>query len=209
MAKDNKKVILLSDLYSAIIEWLNDRDNVEKQKALGILKQQINVIQYIGLQNKQDIVESILTIVNAQSQTMGDIIVMTEYHLMIDGLLAYTNIQNDLEPEIDKYEVYDVLMIANIFDEILKICKDDFSRLTYLVDRGIQFQGLVEIGDALGSLDLTQASQDAKEIEAMLGQLPNETIKDLADIARANVPGMQMLQDNIEKVVAQEVKDQK
>ena len=38
----------------------------------------------------------------------------------------------------------------------------------------------------------------------MLGQLPQNTIKDLADIARANVPGMQLLQENMEKVVAQE-----
>ena len=204
MADINKKVISLSDLYATAVAWLDDQDNVEKQKALGILKQQINVVQYIPLSVKQDIVELILETVDMQAQKLGDIILMTEYHLMIDGLLAYTNIVNDLEQPADKYEIYDVLMIANILDEILKICQDDFRRLTYLVDRGVQFQGLVGVADALASLDLTQASQDAKEIEQMLGQMSGDTIKDLADIARANVPGMQLLQDNIEKLAATE-----
>ena len=203
---DKQSKVLLSDLYATAVDWFQDRESIEKKKKLGILKQQIEVVEYMPLQGKEQILKKIDSWLEDRGQELCDTISSQEYAIIMFGLLQYTNIEYDLDTLEADYMVYDALMFSGIISDILKVCTEDFARLQLLVDRMLHLHVFLMTLESVTLLDLDKAGETADKIGKMYEDLGQKTISDLADIAKANDPAMGMLKTVAEINAAQGVK---
>lgn len=202
----DKKKVLLSDLYATIMDWYQNQDNIDKKKQLGILKQQIDVAEYLPLMQKQEVLEEINAWLGTKGETLGEVVAIQEYALIMFGLLRYSNIENDIDKLQIDYQIYDALMFGGIVDDILQVCRSDFERLQDMMNQMLNTQILMLTLETTQNLDLDKAGEAAEEISKIFNNLGEKTIGDLAAIAQANDPGVALLKNMAEIQAATEVK---
>lgn len=171
----------------------------ENQNALNELQQKLVIKSYLPLAEKTI---ALFKIMNDSDQPVGTLssvfTIGVEVACLFDGLLAYTNIDNNIDLIDKTYENYDCLQQSGMADYILQYCERDYGVLVKLMDRTINYHNLIDLMNTLKDLNLDKAEEFTKQVKEMQFNMDSAVIKDMADILRYNNPNLYKLEGLIE-----------
>lgn len=114
-----------------------------------------------------------------------------------DGLLAYTNIEPEVDLESKNYENYDIIYQSGLADYILQYCEKDYNRLVRMMERTLSFENLTELTNSLASMDSGVLREVVNALKEVKNDINPETIKNIADIMRLNDPLLTHVKEDV------------
>lgn len=184
--------VLLSDI---LINWFNCRDaykagttNEEAEKALHQCKQDLLVQSRLNMSDKSSaLLYVVWNLKNAEKDAV-EMVISLECVKVIYGLLAYTNIENDMGEVAALPSSIDALYDSGIIDDILKFCEKDYKYLEQMVDRMMNYSNLFQIVELFDGLDADKFNKTILELKKVVQNIDAETVKNLATITQNNDP---------------------
>lgn len=171
----------------------------ENQNALNELQQKLVIKSYLPLAEKTIVLFKIMNDSDQPVGTLSSVFTIgVEVACFFDGLLAYTNIDNNIDLIDKTYENYDCLQQSGMADYILQYCERDYGVLVKLMDRTINYHNLIDLMNTLKDLNLDKAEEFTKQVKEMQFNMDSAVIKDMADILRYNNPNLYKLEGLIE-----------
>lgn len=174
--------IAIVDILYAAAEFLDDPQNEDKVKAFDDIKQKTIVRSYMPLRRKSAIVNKILKDISEANADIYDFGSAFEIAMTFDGLLAYTNTDQNINTLFKDYDLYDVLWASGYCDMILEYCAKDYQSLRDMVDRLVSYQNIGELMDALNNIDYDSIADLNQTIDRFNLNVKPEVIHDLATI---------------------------
>ena len=184
--------VLLSDI---LINWFNCRDaykagttNEEAEKALQQCKQDLLVQSRLNMSDKSSALLYIIWNLKNVEKDAVEMVISLECVKVVYGLLAYTNIENDMGEVAVLPASIDALYDSGIVDDILKFCEKDYKYLEQMVDRMMNYSNLFQIIELFDGLDADKFNKTIRELKRAVQNIDAETVKNLATITQNNDP---------------------
>ena len=184
--------VLLSDI---LINWFNCRDaykmgttNEEAENALQQCKQDLLVQSRLNMSDKSSALLYIIWNLKNVEKDAVEMVIALECAKVVYGLLAYTNIENDMGEVAVLPASIDALYDSGIVDDILKFCEKDYKCLEQMVDRMMNYSNLFQIIELLDGLDADKFNKTIRELKRAVQNIDAETVKNLATITQNNDP---------------------
>lgn len=184
--------VLLSDI---LINWFNCRDaykagttNEEAEKALQQCKQDLLVQSRLNMSDKSSALLYIIWNLKNVEKDAVEMVISLECTKVVYGLLAYTNIENDMGEVAVLPASIDALYDSGIVDDILKFCEKDYKYLEQMVDRMMNYSNLFQIIELFDGLDADKFNKTIRELKRAVQNIDAETVKNLATITQNNDP---------------------
>ena len=184
--------VLLSDI---LINWFNCRDaykmgttNEEAENALQQCKQDLLVQSRLNMSDKSSALLYIIWNLKNVEKDAVEMVISIECAKVVYGLLAYTNIENDMGEVAVLPASIDALYDSGIVDDILKFCEKDYKCLEQMVDRMMNYSNLFQIIELFDGLDADKFNKTIRELKRAVQNIDAETVKNLATITQNNDP---------------------
>lgn len=178
----NENEIELIDVLLAAAEFLDDPQNKEKEDAFNDIKQRTIVRSFLPLRRKSAVLKLILKDIQSADTAVYDFATVVELALTFDGLLAYTNINKNINTILKDYEFYDILIASGYCDMILEYCKRDYDRIKDMTDRLVSYQNIGDLLLALSDLNHESIDNLTKAIERLKLEIDPKMVHDVAEI---------------------------
>lgn len=195
--------IAIVDVLYAAAAFLDDSQNEDKVKAFDDIKQKTIVRSYMPLRRKAAIVNKILKDISEANADIYDFGSAFEIAMTFDGLLAYTNTDQNINTLFKDYDLYDVLWASGYCDMILEYCAKDYQGLRDMVDRLVSYQNIGELMDALNNIDYDSIADLNQTIDRFNLNVKPEVIHDLATIVANQDEAVQSLNEVINEAAMQ------
>ena len=184
--------VLLSDI---LINWFNCRDaykmgttNEEAENALQQCKQNLLVQSRLNMSDKSSALLYVIWNLKNVEKDAVEMVIFLECAKVVYGLLAYTNIENDMGEVAVLPSSIDALYDSGIVDDILKFCEKDYKYLEQMVDRMMNYSNLFQIIELFDGLDADKFNKTIRELKRAVQNIDAETVKNLATITQNNDP---------------------
>lgn len=128
-----------------------------------------------------------------------------ELALLFDGLLTYTNIDNDISTPCKTYEVYDIIYRSGAADYILQFCKPDYERLVRMMERTISYENLLELTQMMQKLDTLELKESIAEFKEIQSKIDPDVLKNLTLIMQYNDPMLHQLKEDVVDTALEEL----
>ena len=197
------ETISFLEMFETCVNFVNDPNDAEKGKAMDDLKKKIVIRGFLPMQEKVVLLYKILMSADkpfdlaAPAFTSG-----LEIAMVVDGLLAYTNVEHEIPQQVKIYEVYDVLYQSGLADFIIGYCRHDHDRLQTMLDRSFAISNLRELVDTLENMSIDSIRESLDEFKKFYSTVDPVMVKNIADIVRYNDPTLyQVKEDVIDKAL--------
>lgn len=128
-----------------------------------------------------------------------------ELALLFDGLLTYTNVDNDISAQCKTYEVYDIIYRSGVADYILQFCKTDYERLVRMMERTISYENLLELIQMMQKLDTLELKESIAEFKEIQSKIDPDVLKNLTLIMQYNDPMLYQLKEDVVDTALEEL----
>lgn len=189
--------VKLIDVLICAAEFLADPQNEEKEAAFEDIKKKTVVSMFLPLKKKSLIVDKIIKDIQEADSDIYDFGSAVEIAFTFDGLLAYTNIDQNISIILKDYECYDVLWASGYCDMLLEYCQKDYDRLIAIFDRLIEYHNVGELMDAFDSVNYKTIEELNKNINGLKLDINPDTIHDLATIVASQDETVKEISDII------------
>lgn len=201
--KKSSDTIEIIDVLLAAAKFLDDPENPEYVKAFEDIKQKTVIRSFLPLRRKSAVVNMILKDVQNMELDLYNFSEYMEIAITFDGLLAYTNINNNINTLLKDYDFYDILIASGYCDMILECCEKDYKRLVDMIDRLISYYNIGELMNALDNLSLEKLEDVEKAINKLKLDVKPEVISDLAKIISSQNETAKEIDDTIHKAAVE------
>ena len=117
---------------------------------------------------------------------------------LFDGLISYTNLEQNLTIDDKNYENYDLLYQSGFADYILQFCQRDYDRLVHMIERTMSFENLNELTSSMREMNVGALEGLTNELRNCKKDLDPEVLRNMADILRYNDPNLGRLKEVLE-----------
>lgn len=179
-ARDDTLEII--DVLLIAAEYLDDPTNKEKSDAFEELKKKTEVATFLPLRKKSMVVNKTLKDMQDMDHEIYDFGSMVEIALTFDGLLAYTNINQNISSIVKDFDFYDILWASGYCDYILDYCGQDYQRISAMIDRLVAYQNIDELLEALDNVKYDKIEDLTKTINKFRLNIDPQMIHDMATI---------------------------
>ena len=188
----------LQEVLKVCEEFINHPENEEEVTAYNDMLQHLTIRSYLSIQEK--VVALVRMVIDSDKNIDVPEAFFTagvELACCFDGLLAYTNIEQEINIEIKNYENYDLIYQSGLADYILGFCEKDYDRLVRMMERTLSYQNLAELLESMKAMDTGVLRETTNEIKKAIKEADPEMIKDMADLMRLNDPTLNDLKVQI------------
>lgn len=200
----------LKDIIRICKEFIEDSENEKIVKEYNDLLNSIIVKSYMPMQEK--VVALVRMLMDNEREIDVESSFFTaglELACCFDGLLAYTNIDPEVDIAIKNYENYDIIYQSGLADYILQYCEKDYERLVKMMERTLSFENLREMINSLSSMDSGMLREVVNALKGVKKDLDSETIKNIADIMRLDDPLLTQIKETIVDSALQDLEQEK
>lgn len=184
----------LQDILKVCEEFIKDSGNEEKASAYNLMLQNLTIKTYLPMEQK--VVALVKMIIDSDKDFDVPAVFFTaalEMACLFDGLLAYTNIDQEIKLETKTYENYDILYQSGFADYVLQFCEVDYNRLVRLMERTLSYENLSELIKSMKEIDVGSLKSTVADIKQSIKEADPEMIKNMADILKLNDPSLNEL----------------
>ena len=198
--------IELIDVVTAAADFLDEPENEEKFKKFEEIKQKTVVKAFLPLRVKSTIVDVVLKDVQKAAPDIYNFASAVEIALTFDALLAYTNINWNINQSLKDFDFYDVLWASGYCDLILKYCGKDYQSIVSMVDRLISYQNISDLFDSLNNINYESIENLNKSIENFKVGVDPQVVRDVAKIVESQDAAVKELNEAIDSAAMDAVK---
>ena len=159
---------------------------------------QIQVINYISLMDKYEILLNILYAPAYFDEGIEQKAIYLETAKLWHGLFAYTNVEVKSEMHLHTMQIYDLIM-STIGDILISLCYNDYNRLCQMIDTCISFEHVLSVSDKLTEIDVDQLGNYTADTKNLIDyiQTHKKDFELLQNIVEFNDPQLKELKDEI------------
>lgn len=189
----------LKEVLKVCADFISAPEDTEKVAAYNDMCQNLVIKSYMPMQEK------VITIVRIVLDSDKDYDMPATFFMagveiasLFDGLISYTNLEQNLTIDDKNYENYDLLYQSGFADYILQFCQRDYDRLVHMIERTMSFENLNELTSSMREMNVGALEGLTNELRNCKKDLDPEVLRNMADILRYNDPNLGRLKEVLE-----------
>ena len=189
----------LQEVLKVCADFISAPEDKEKVAAYNDMCQNLVIKSYMPMQEK------VITIVRIVLDSDKDYDMPATFFMagveiasLFDGLISYTNLEQNLTIDDKNYENYDLLYQSGFADYILQFCQRDYDRLVHMIERTMSFENLNELTSSMREMNVGALEGLTNELRNCKKDLDPEVLRNMADILRYNDPNLGRLKEVLE-----------
>lgn len=189
----------LKEVLKVCADFISAPEDTEKVAAYNDMCQNLVIKSYMPMQEKViAIVRIVLDSDKDYEMPATFFMAGVEIASLFDGLMSYTNLEQNLTIDDKNYENYDLLYQSGFADYILQFCQKDYDRLVHMIERTMSFENLNELTNSMREMNVGALEGLTNELRNCKKDLDPEVLRDMADILRYNDPNLGRLKEVLE-----------
>lgn len=189
----------LKEVLKVCADFISAPEDTEKVAAYNDMCQNLVIKSYMPMQEKViAIVRIILDSDKDYEMPATFFMAGVEIASLFDGLISYTNLEQNLTIDDKNYENYDLLYQSGFADYILQFCQKDYDRLIHMIERTMSFENLNELTSSMREMNVGALEGLTNELRNCKKDLDPEVLRNMADILRYNDPNLGRLKEVLE-----------
>lgn len=202
----------VKEVLKVCADFISAPEDKEKIAAYDKMCQGLTVRSYLTMQEK--VIALVRIVIDSDKDYDVPASFFTagvEMACLFDGLISYTNLEQDLSIDEKNYENYDLLYQSGFADYVLGFCQKDYDRLVRMMERTFSFENLMELTNSIKEMDVGALDNLTNELRNCKKDLNPEILRDMADILRYNDSNLSKLKEvlgteSLDKVLGKEDK---
>lgn len=202
----------VKEVLKVCADFISAPEDKEKISAYDKMCQGLTVRSYLTMQEK--VIALVRIVIDSDKDYDVPASFFTagvEMACLFDGLISYTNLEQDLSIDEKNYENYDLLYQSGFADYVLGFCQKDYDRLVRMMERTFSFENLMELTNSIKEMDVGALDNLTNELRNCKKDLNPEILRDMADILRYNDSNLSKLKEvlgteSLDKVLGKEDK---
>lgn len=189
----------LQEVLKVCADFISAPEDKEKVAAYNDMCQNLVIKSYMPMQEKViAIVRIVLDSDKDYEMPATFFMAGVEIASLFDGLISYTNLEQNLTIDDKNYENYDLLYQSGFADYILQFCQKDYDRLVHMIERTMSFENLNELTNGMREMNVGALEGLTNELRNCKKDLDPEVLRNMADILRYNDPNLGRLKEVLE-----------
>lgn len=189
----------LQEVLKVCADFISAPEDAEKVAAYNDMCQNLVIKSYMPMQEKViAIVRIVLDSDKDYDMPATFFMAGVEIASLFDGLISYTNLEQNLTIDDKNYENYDLLYQSGFADYILQFCQRDYDRLVHMIERTMSFENLNELTSSMREMNVGALEGLTNELRNCKKDLDPEVLRNMADILRYNDPNLGRLKEVLE-----------
>ena len=189
----------LQEVLKVCADFISAPEDKEKVAAYNDMCQNLVIKSYMPMQEKViAIVRIVLDSDKDYDMPATFFMAGVEIASLFDGLISYTNLEQNLTIDDKNYENYDLLYQSGFADYILQFCQRDYDRLVHMIERTMSFENLNELTSSMREMNVGALEGLTNELRNCKKDLDPEVLRNMADILRYNDPNLGRLKEVLE-----------
>ncbi len=189
----------LQEVLKVCADFISAPEDTEKVAAYNDMCQNLVIKSYMPIQEKViAIVRIVLDSDKDYDMPATFFMAGVEIASLFDGLISYTNLEQNLTIDDKNYENYDLLYQSGFADYILQFCQRDYDRLVHMIERTMSFENLNELTSSMREMNVGALEGLTNELRNCKKDLDPEVLRNMADILRYNDPNLGRLKEVLE-----------
>lgn len=189
----------LQEVLKVCADFISAPEDKEKVAAYNDMCQNLVIKSYMPMQEKViAIVRIVLDSDKDYDMPATFFMAGVEIASLFDGLISYTNLEQNLTIDDKNYENYDLLYQSGFADYILQFCQRDYDRLIHMIERTMSFENLNELTSSMREMNVGALEGLTNELRNCKKDLDPEVLRNMADILRYNDPNLGRLKEVLE-----------
>ena len=189
----------LKEVLKVCADFISAPEDKEKVAAYNDMCQNLVIKSYMPIQEKViAIVRIVLDSDKDYDMPATFFMAGVEIASLFDGLISYTNLEQNLTIDDKNYENYDLLYQSGFADYILQFCQRDYDRLVHMIERTMSFENLNELTSSMREINVGALEGLTNELRNCKKDLDPEVLRNMADILRYNDPNLGRLKEVLE-----------
>ena len=189
----------LKEVLKVCADFISAPEDKEKVAAYNDMCQNLVIKSYMPMQEKViAIVRIVLDSDKDYEMPATFFMAGVEIASLFDGLISYTNLEQNLTIDDKNYENYDLLYQSGFADYILQFCQRDYDRLVHMIERTMSFENLNELTSSMREMNVGALEGLTNELRNCKKDLDPEVLRNMADILRYNDPNLGRLKEVLE-----------
>lgn len=189
----------LQEVLKVCADFISAPEDKEKVAAYNDMCQNLVIKSYMPMQEKViAIVRIVLDSDKDYEMPATFFMAGVEIASLFDGLISYTNLEQNLTIDDKNYENYDLLYQSGFADYILQFCQRDYDRLVHMIERTMSFENLNELTSSMREMNVGALEGLTNELRNCKKDLDPEVLRNMADILRYNDPNLGRLKEVLE-----------
>lgn len=176
-------------------------------------KEMVELQSKLIIKNYLDMDEKVLALTRAFLDADKDVSIPSVFisvafdlAILFDCLFSYTNINIEEIQDSDKiYENYDLIYKSGLADYIIEYCEKDYERLVKMAERSLSIEHVSQMLIGLENVDGDSIDEMTRAIIDLKNSSDKEMIHDIATIARAYDPNMEVVKDKLNDEVLDKI----
>ena len=200
----------VKEVLKVCADFISAPEDTEKVAAYNDMCQNLVIKSYMPMQEK------VITIVRIVLDSDKDYDMPATFFMagveiasLFDGLMSYTNLEQNLTIDDKNYENYDLLYQSGFADYILQFCQRDYDRLVHMIERTMSFENLNELTSSMREMNVGALEGLTNELRNCKKDLDPEVLRNMADILRYNDPNLGRLKEVLETDAYDKAEDNK
>lgn len=163
------------------------------------IKRQLIIKKHLPIAQREAVIlKTLIDVRSIDSElNLGQIANAFEISLTFNAILAYTNIDPDINVIYKDDIFYDVLWESGFIDYILNFCRSDYERVEKQIYQAVSYNNMVQLMENIDALNLDKMDDLTKKIKDYTLDMDPDMIKNLAEIAKMNDPLLNDLKNNL------------
>lgn len=186
----------VKEVLKVCADFISAPEDKEKVATYDDMCQKLTVRSYLTMQEK--VIALVRIVIDSDKDYDVPASFFTagvEMACLFDGLISYTNLEQDLSIEEKNYENYDLLYQSGFADYVLGFCQKDYDRLVCMMERTVSFENLMELTSSIKEMDVGALENLTNELRNCKKDLDPEILRDMADILRYNDSNLSRLKE--------------
>lgn len=189
----------LQEVLKVCADFISAPEDAKKVTAYNDMCQNLVIKSYMPMQEKViAIVRIVLDSDKDYDMPATFFMAGVEIASLFDGLISYTNLEQNLTIDDKNYENYDLLYQSGFADYILQFCQRDYDRLVHMIERTMSFENLNELTSSMREMNVGALEGLTNELRNCKKDLDPEVLRNMADILRYNDPNLGRLKEVLE-----------
>lgn len=204
MAETEK--IKIEELLKLCVSFVQGKGDPDVLAQIEAIERTFVIRDYIPLAEKELLLRRALIDIRMDDDEGYSFTVGKEIVVLFDLLLPYvTNMEMDINTVFRDYDYYDCLYVCGVPQYIMGFCKEDFNRLTKMLDDTVSYDNIRILLRELAETDPDSINELTESINNFKTEIKPETLKFLADIAAVNDPLLNTLKTTVEEEARKKV----
>ena len=145
----------LQEVLKVCADFISAPEDKEKVAAYNDMCQNLVIKSYMPMQEKViAIVRIVLDSDKDYEMPATFFLAGVEIASLFDGLISYTNLEQNLTIDDKNYENYDLLYQSVFADYILHVRQRGYDRLVYIIERTMSFENLNELTSSMREMNV-------------------------------------------------------